>query len=70
LSVAIARASLLGATIHALSPLVAAVYLLNVSIKVEFAELQRFSWPVALIVYALLVLAAITTSAIPWLPVR
>jgi CitMHS family citrate-Mg2+:H+ or citrate-Ca2+:H+ symporter len=66
--VEVARASLLGATIHALSPLVAAVYLLTVLIKVEFGELQRFAWPFALVVYALLVVAAITTGAIPWSP--
>jgi CitMHS family citrate-Mg2+:H+ or citrate-Ca2+:H+ symporter len=66
--VEVARASLLGATIHALSPLVAAVYLLIGLLKVEFGELQRFAWPFALIVYALLVLAAVTTGAIPWFP--
>jgi CitMHS family citrate-Mg2+:H+ or citrate-Ca2+:H+ symporter len=67
-AVEVGRASLLGATVHALSPLVAAVYLLCGLLKVEFGELQRFAWPFALIVYALLVLAAVTTGAIPWVP--
>ncbi|MCO6058972.1 citrate:proton symporter [Pseudomonas sp. MOB-449] len=60
----IARAALLGQPIHALSPLVAAPYLLASLIERDFAELQRCCLGWALGSSAVLILAALVTGAI------
>jgi len=64
--VEIARASLLGQTIHNFSPLVAALYLVAGMLDVEPGAMQRFGlkWGVALAL--LLVVAAIATGAVPF----
>jgi CitMHS family citrate-Mg2+:H+ or citrate-Ca2+:H+ symporter len=63
--VEIARASLLGQTIHSLSPLIAAIYLVAGLLKVEVGELQRFGLPFAILLYLVLVAVAIATGAVP-----
>ncbi|MFA4962938.1 MAG: citrate:proton symporter [Brevundimonas sp.] len=64
--VEIARASLLGQTIHNLSPLVAGVYLVAGMLDVEVGAMQRFGlkWAVALAL--LLVFGAVITGAVPF----
>jgi CitMHS family citrate-Mg2+:H+ or citrate-Ca2+:H+ symporter len=64
--VEIARASLLGQTVHSLSPLIAAIYLVAGLLKVEVGDLQRFGLPFAILLYLLLVVAALATGAVPW----
>ncbi|WP_262690175.1 CitMHS family transporter [Kordiimonas aestuarii] len=64
-AVEVARASLLGVAIHALSPLIAAIYLVAGLLDVEVGELQRFALPFALIVFAIMVLTALLTGAVP-----
>lgn len=63
--VEIGRACLLGQTIHALSPLVAAVYLVAGMLDVDVGAMQRFGLKWAAALAALLVTAAILTGAIP-----
>lgn len=60
----IARAALLGQPIHALSPLVAAPYLLASLIQRDFDELQRSCLAWALGSSVVLILAALVTGAI------
>ncbi|RRN66174.1 CitMHS family transporter [Caulobacter sp. 602-1] len=62
---AIARASLLGQTVHVLSPLVAAVYLVAGLLEVDVGAMQRFGlkWAVALM--TLMILAAVAFGAVP-----
>lgn len=60
----IARAALLGQPLHALSPLVAAPYLLAGLIERDFGELQRCCFGWALGSSAVLILAALATGAI------
>lgn len=60
-----ARASLLGQTIHALSPLIAAIYLVAGLMKTEVGELQRFALPFAVLLFLFLVAVAIVTGAVP-----
>lgn len=62
---AIARASLLGQTVHVLSPLVAAVYLVAGLLEVDVGAMQRFGlkWAVALM--TLMILAAVALGAVP-----
>lgn len=62
--VEIARASLLGAPIHALSPLVAAVYLVAGLLDCEVGTLQRFALKWACLLTLVLVVTAIVTGAI------
>jgi CitMHS family citrate-Mg2+:H+ or citrate-Ca2+:H+ symporter len=64
-AVDIARASLLGVAIHALSPLVAAIYLVAGLLDVEVGELQKFALPFALFVFVIMVLTALLTGAVP-----
>lgn len=60
----IARASLLGQPVHALSPLIAAPYLLVGLLKRDMGELQRYCLVWALGSSAILILAALATGAI------
>lgn len=62
----IGRASLLGQNFHALSPLVAAVYLVVGMLDVEIGAMQRFALKWAAALAALLVASAILTGAIPF----
>lgn len=63
--VEVARASLLGQTVHSLSPLIAAIYLVAGLLKVEVGDLQRFGLPFAVLLYLLLVVVALATGAVP-----
>lgn len=63
---AIARASLVGLPVHALSPLIAAIYLVCGMLKVEVGDAQRFSFGWALLAALLLFCVACATGAIPW----
>jgi citrate-Mg2+:H+ or citrate-Ca2+:H+ symporter, CitMHS family len=63
--VEVARASLLGQTIHALSPLIAAIYLVAGLMKTEVGELQRFALPFAVLLFLFMVLVALATGAVP-----
>ncbi|WP_252274443.1 CitMHS family transporter [Pseudomonas subflava] len=60
----IARASVLGQPVHALSPLIAAPYLLAGLLKRDMGELQRYCLIWALGSSAVLILAALATGAI------
>lgn len=63
----VARASLLGQTLHALSPLIPAIYLVAGLMKVEVGELQRFALPFATLLFLFMVFVAIATGAVPLL---
>lgn len=65
--VEIARASLLGQTIHNLSPLVAGVYLVAGMLDVELGALQRFGLKWAIALAGLLVFGAVITGAVPFI---
>lgn len=60
----IARASVLGQPVHALSPLIAAPYLLAGLLKRDMGELQRYGLLWALGCSAVLILSALVTGAI------
>ncbi|WP_043311376.1 CitMHS family transporter [Pseudomonas sp. ML96] len=60
----IARASVLGQPVHALSPLIAAPYLLAGLLKRDMGELQRYGLLWALGCSAILILSALATGAI------
>ncbi len=60
----IARASLLGQPIHALSPLVAAIYLVAGLLDCEVGAMQRFALKWAALLTVVLIVAAIVTRAI------
>lgn len=60
----IARASVLGLPVHALSPLVAAGYLMSGLLKVEVGALQRFSLKWATFSSLVLIAAALVSGAI------
>lgn len=60
----IARASVLGLPVHALSPLIAAPYLLAGLLKRDMGELQRYGLGWALGSSVVLILAALATGAI------
>lgn len=60
----IARASVLGQPVHALSPLIAAPYLLAGLLKRDMGELQRYGLAWALGCSAVLILSALATGAI------
>lgn len=61
----IGRACLLGQNFHALSPLVAAVYLVVGMLDVDIGAMQRFALKWAAALAALLVVSAVVTGAIP-----
>lgn len=63
--VEVARASLLGLTIHSLSPLIAAIYLVAGLLKVEVGDLQRFGLPFAVLIFFVLIATALLTGAVP-----
>jgi CitMHS family citrate-Mg2+:H+ or citrate-Ca2+:H+ symporter len=63
--VEVARASVLGLTIHSLSPLVAALYLVAGLLKVEVGDMQRFALPFALLIFFVLIATALLTGAVP-----
>jgi len=65
--VEVARASLLGQTVHSLSPLIAAIYLVAGLMKVEVGDLQRFALPFAIALYLLMIAVALATGAVPLL---
>jgi len=60
-----ARASLLGVNVHALSPLIAAIYLVSSLLKAEVGDMQRFGLPFALIIFLTMVATALLTGAVP-----
>lgn len=60
----IARASVLGQPVHALSPLIAAPYLLAGLLKRDMGELQRYGLAWALGCSAVLIVSALVTGAI------
>lgn len=62
---AVARASLLGQPVHALSPLLAPIYLACGMLGVEVGDAQRFALKYAVLIAAVLIIAAIVTGAIP-----
>ncbi|HVK79930.1 MAG TPA: SLC13 family permease, partial [Verrucomicrobiae bacterium] len=64
--VEVARASLLGVNVHALSPLVAPIYLVASLLKVEVGDLQRFGLPFAILFYLLMVAVSLATGAVPF----
>jgi CitMHS family citrate-Mg2+:H+ or citrate-Ca2+:H+ symporter len=61
----IARASLIGAPVHALSPLTASTYLLIGLSKIELGDHQRFSLKWTLIVSLLMLALLMVTGAVP-----
>jgi CitMHS family citrate-Mg2+:H+ or citrate-Ca2+:H+ symporter len=61
----IARASLIGAPVHALSPLTASTYLLIGLSKLELGDHQRFSLKWTLVVSLLMLGLLILTGAVP-----
>jgi len=63
--VEVARAAMMGGTLHALSPLIAPIYLVAGLMKVEVSDLQRFGLPFAIALHLLMVVAAVLTGAIP-----
>jgi CitMHS family citrate-Mg2+:H+ or citrate-Ca2+:H+ symporter len=65
--VEVARASLLGQTVHALSPLIAALYLVAGLLKVEAGDLQRFGLPFAIVLQLVMVVVALATGAVPFM---
>lgn len=62
---AIARASLMGVTVHYLSPLVAGLYLLAGLLEVEMADMQRVILPRAIGLCLIMTLAALVLGAFP-----
>jgi CitMHS family citrate-Mg2+:H+ or citrate-Ca2+:H+ symporter len=62
---AIARASLIGQPVHALSPLLAPIYLACGLLKVDVADAQRFALKYAVLVSLIVGVAAVVTGAIP-----
>lgn len=63
---AIARASLTALPVHAMSPLIAAIYLVAGMLKVEVGELQRFSLKWAVLACIVMILASLASGAFPW----
>lgn len=62
----VARASLLGVTVHALSPLIAAIYLVAGLLDVEVGDLQRVALPFAVIIFFMMMLTAFLSGAVPF----
>jgi len=65
--VEVARASLLGQCLHALSPLIASIYLVAGLLGVEVGDLQRFGLPFALALNVLMVAAALAIGVVPFI---
>ncbi len=63
--VEVARASLLGVVIHALSPLIVAIYLVAGLLEREVGDLQRFALPYAVVLFLWMVAIALATGAVP-----
>lgn len=61
----IARASLIGQPVHALSPLLAPIYLACGLLKVDVADAQRFSLKWAVLVCLVVLAATLATGGIP-----
>ncbi len=66
-AVEVARASLLGQTVHALSPLIAAIYLVASLLKAEVGDMQRFGLPFVIALQFLMIAVALATGAIPFM---
>lgn len=62
---AIARASLIGQPVHALSPLLAPIYLACGLLNVDVADAQRFALKYAVLVSLIVLAGALVTGAIP-----
>jgi CitMHS family citrate-Mg2+:H+ or citrate-Ca2+:H+ symporter len=62
---AIARASLIGQPVHALSPLLAPIYLACGLLKVDVADAQRFSLKWAVLVCLVVLAVTLATGGIP-----
>ena len=62
---AIARASLIGQPVHALSPLLAPIYLACGLLGVDVADAQRFALKWAVLVCLIVLAAALATGAVP-----
>ncbi|MDY6922535.1 MAG: citrate:proton symporter [Pseudomonadota bacterium] len=62
---AIARASLTALPVHAMSPLIAAIYLVSGLLKVDVGALQRFSLKWAVMACLVLIAAALASGAFP-----
>ncbi len=62
---AIARASLIGQPVHALSPLLAPIYLACGLLGVDVADAQRFALKWAVLICLIVLAAALATGAIP-----
>lgn len=60
----IARASLMGMPLHALSPFIAPIYLVASLIRADVGQLQRFGLPWAILLSIFATLAAMVTGAI------
>ena len=60
----IARASMLGQPVHALSPLIAAIYVISGLLKREVGELQRFALLPAIGASLVFIAGAVITGAI------
>ncbi len=63
-AIEIARSSMLGMPVHALSPILASLYLLSGILKVDVGVFQRFALKWALALSIVLILAAVVTGAI------
>ncbi|MFE2941863.1 CitMHS family transporter [Streptomyces sp. NPDC059255] len=61
----VARAALTGAPVHALSPLVASLYLLSGRLQLNLGDLQRKALPWALAVSVVMIAATLLTGAVP-----
>ena len=61
----IARASLIGQPMHALSPLLAPIYLVCGLLQIDVAEAQRFALKWAILVSLIVLVAALLTGAMP-----
>lgn len=62
---AIARASLIGQPVHALSPLLAPIYLACGLLSVDVGDAQRFALKYAVLISLIVLLAAVLTGGIP-----
>lgn len=60
----IARASLMGMPVHALSPLIAPIYLISSMLKVEVGDLQRYALPWAVSSSFIFIIGGVITGAI------
>ncbi|NVJ64162.1 MAG: citrate transporter [Flavobacteriaceae bacterium] len=62
----IGRASILGVTMNAISPLVAAVYIVAGLLKLEVTHMQLQVFPFAAFIYVLMVATALLSGAVPY----